>query len=158
MELLEDLMVKYEKFIKSKSRFYGRDFSEADELSQKAFIILWQNYHKLITMDEKAIKAFLTAAIKHALIDFRRREKKMSPYDIAENQVISEHEGWENTVVNNIHIMTAMHSLSKAEQDIVFKTFFLGMTSVEIGRQLNMTPSTVRSKLRRANLKLKEFM
>lgn len=158
MELFENLVAKYEKFIKAKSRFYGRDFSESDELSQRAYIVLWQNCQKLISMDENAVKAFLSTAIKNALIDMRRKERKITSYDVVENHVTHINDDWENSVVNNIHIMTVMHKLSFAEQDIVFKVYFMRMTSTEIGKQLNMSPSTVRSKLMRANRKLKEFM
>lgn len=158
MDSLEALISKYENFIKKKSRFYGRDYAEADELSQKTFIVLWRNHHKLLNMNEQSIKAFLSAAIKNALIDLRRKEKKLTSYDVMENQMMHKSEDWENGIVNNIHIMTVMHKLSSEEQDIVFKTYFMRMTSVEIGNQLSMTPSTIRSKLMRANRKLKKFM
>jgi RNA polymerase sigma-70 factor (ECF subfamily) len=54
--------------------------------------------------------------------------------------------------------MTAVQKLPQLEQDIIFKTYFMGMDSTEIGRQLSLPPPTVRIKRMRANNKLRKLL
>ncbi|MCL2421929.1 MAG: sigma-70 family RNA polymerase sigma factor [Defluviitaleaceae bacterium] len=146
----------YDGFIKMRSRSLARDASEADELHQKASIIMWQQYGRLSAMTPSAIKAFLSKSIKNALIDLRRREKRFTSYDAQPVETSSPR--FENALVNNLEIMEVIHHLSPSEQDIIFKIYFMGMDSTEIGKQLNISPATVRSKRARAQQKLKKLM
>jgi len=55
-------------------------------------------------------------------------------------------------------VMSVIRHLPVQDQDIIFKTYFLEMDSAEIGKQMNLSPSTVRSRRMRAIGKLKKLL
>jgi len=154
MDLVDTLLNQYEGFVKTKARHLARDKSEADELAQKANIVLWQQCDQLSEMSEISIKSFLSKTLRNALIDIRRRERLIVSYDTLS------HAGgrFEEAVLDKLAVMSVIHQLSDQEQDIIFKVYFLGMDSSAIGNALNLPPSTVRSKRMRAQRKLKNLL
>ena len=156
MDSVNELLDKYDRFIKTKARRLARDASEADELAQKANIVLWQQHRNLSQMREISIKAFINKTIKNALIDLRRREKPMVSMDAMLAPAASGK--FEDAVLDKMLVMSLIHNLTTEEQDIIFKAYFLGMDSSEIGTALNLPPATIRSKKARAQRKLKNII
>ena len=152
----DNFFTEYDGFIKARSRSLARDSSEADELHQKAMIIIWQQCGRLSAMTPSAVKAFLGKSIKNALIDLRRQEKHLTSYNTQPVEMPAPQ--FENAALDKLAVMSVIHHLSSSEQDIIFKTYFMGMDSVEIGKQLNMPSATVRSKRARAHQKLKKLL
>ena len=153
---LNNFIAQYDGFIKTRSRILARNAIEADELRQKAFIIMWQQIGRLSAMAPSAVKAFLGKSIKNALIDLRRQEKRFVSYEAQLTEKPTPR--FENALLDKMAVMSVIHKLSFVEQDIIFKTYFMGMDSTEIGRQLNITATTVRSKKARAQQKLKKLL
>ena len=158
MDLVTGFISRYDEFIKIKSRYLARDADEADELHQKANIVLWKHYSRLSVLPEPSVKAFLGKSMKNALIDIRRRENRIVSYDGLIEQPSFSCDGFEDAVINKHLVMSVIHHLTTLEQDIIFKTYFMDMDSVAIGKLLDMPPSTVRSKRMRANNKLKKLL
>lgn len=163
---LNDFIAEYDVFIKTRSRILARNAIEADELSQKAFIIMWQQSGRLSAMTSPEIKAFLAKSIKNAFIDLRRKERRVVSYD-AQSYDIQAYDTqsikglasrFENAVLDKLTIMSVIHTLPSMEQDIIFKTYFMGMDSTEVSKQLNIPAATVRSKKARAQQKLKKIL
>lgn len=154
MDTANTLLYQYENFIRAKARHLARDASEADELAQKASIILWQQCERLSSFREAAIKAFINKTLRNALIDIRRKERSI----VSLEMITSPSERFEDSIVDKLTIMSVIHELSQQEQDIIFKVYFLGMDSRSIGEALNMPSSTVRSKQNRAQRKLKKIL
>ena len=156
---VNQLIYEHDKYIKTKARSLARDRSEADELCQKANIIIWQQSSRLSDMSPAQVKAFLGKSIRNALIDLRRQEKRSISFDA---QPFMEMElsvpRFENALLDKMTVMSVIHKLSDIEQDIIFKTYFMGMDSKEISKQLNMPAATVRSKKARAHNKLKKLL
>ena len=144
---------EYEGFIKTRARALARDRTEADDLFQKAAIIMWQQSVRLSEMKPAEIRAFLSRTIKNALIDIRRKEKRITSYDFEMPAP-----RFESEVLNKMVIMSVIHKLSSVEQDIIFMAYQMGMDSKEIGKQLNLPPGTVRSHKARAQQKLKKAL
>ena len=156
--MISDFIMRHFDFIKIKSKRLARDPVEADELIQKAQIILWEQFDRLSVLPDQLVKAFLSKSIKNTLIDLRRQEKRIVSYDSLTVQLSFSDNGFENAALDNIMLMSVIYKLSALEQDIVFKTYFMGMDSTVIGRQLNMPPSSVRSIRMRANKKMKKLL
>ena len=160
--MINDFIMRYIDFINIKSKRLARDTIEADELIQKARIILWQQYERLSVLPEQSVRAFLGKSIKNTLIDLRRQEKRTVSYNAYESLTVMPPQfsdnGFENAVLDNLMVMSVIYKLSKLEQDIVFKTYFMGMNSTVIGEQLNMPPSSIRSIRTRANKKMKKLL
>jgi len=158
MDSIHDFIMQYDGYIWGKSSRLARDAAEADELHQKASIILWRYYSRLAYQSDVSVKAFLNKSIKNALIDLRRREKRIQSYDELPMQMSSPDNSHENAVLDKMVVMSVIHHLSAQDQDIIFKTYFMEMNSAEIGKQMNMSPSTVRSRQKRAIGKLRKSL
>ena len=156
MVSLCDLLNMYDGFIKAKARRLARDMSEADELAQKANIVLWQQYDKLSLLRDISIKAFISKTLRNALIDIRRRERPIVSFDALLTPLAGGK--FEDAALDKMTVMSVIHKLSVQEQDIIFKTYFMGMDSSEIGIALNLSSSTVRSKRVRAQRKMKNLL
>jgi len=144
---------EYEGFIKARSRAVARDAAEGDDLYQKATIVMWQQCVRLSEMEPPAVRAFLARTIKNAMIDLRRKEKRLASYDID-----MPGQSFENDVLDKMQLQSVINKLSPKEQDIIFMTYHMGMDSKEIGKQLNLPATTVRSHKARAQQKLKKLL
>jgi len=158
MASVSELITQYEGFIKAGAERLARDGDEADELRQKAAIILWQQHGRVCGMNEASVRAYLGRSMKNALIDMRRRQQRLVSYDALSAEPSDDGDGFEDGVLDRLMIMPLLHALSAVEQDIVFKSYFMGMDSAAIGEALGLPPSTVRSKRMRANRKLKKLL
>ena len=156
MEPMHVLLAKYDGFIKAKARRIARDSFEADELVQKANIVIWQQHDRLCELRDVALKAFISKTIRNALIDIRRQERHVVSYEALQPTLVGGK--FEDAALDKMLVMQVIHNLPAQEQDIIFKTYFLGMDSSEIGKALNLPPSTVRSKRARAQRKLKNLI
>lgn len=133
---------------------YARSISkhgyEADDLVQDAMIK---------ALDEPALaglpvhkqKAWFFRVIKNRLIDTRRRD----------NRIVSWEDALELPVLPvgsaRMEMTEWLGHLSPSQSDIVFKRYWLGMSSNEIGEQLGMPAATVRYKLQSAMRKLRKI-
>ena len=152
------LLSQYSAFINAKARRIARDAAEADELAQKASIILWQRHSQLSALSDASIKAYLNKTLRNTLIDIRRQERPMVSYETLSTPLPSHSRKFEDAVVDKMAIMAVIHRLSAEEQDILFKAYFMDMDSSEIGIVLSLPPSTIRSKKLRAMRKLKNLL
>ena len=151
---IKNLIREHEDFIKSRARSIARDTSEADELIQKANIILWQQCVRLSAMKPAEVRSFIARSVKNALIDIRRREKLTAPLAIDIPHPVR----FESKLIDSITIQSVSDCLTEAEREIIHKTYQMGMDSAEIAKELNIPPATVRSKKARALKKLKKAL
>ena len=56
MDSIHDFIMQYDGYIRAKTCRLARDAAEADELSQKALIILWQYYSRLAYQSSVSVK------------------------------------------------------------------------------------------------------
>lgn len=123
---------------------------EADDLVQDAFMKAIKEPN-LAALPLHKQKAWFFRVVKNRMIDISRREKRLVSWeddlDIAELPVSS----------RNIEMTEWLARLPQSQSDIVFKRFWLGMSSQEIGEQLGMPAATVRYKLQTAIKKLRKL-
>ncbi|WP_244895433.1 RNA polymerase sigma factor [Evansella clarkii] len=133
------------------ARSVSRHEQEANDLVQIALVKAWQE-EKLLSLPEYKQRAWFYRVMKNQLIDERRKEKRLTE--------------WEDDIVLPARVIAADHleitellsQLPNEFSDIVFKRYWLGLSSKEIGTQLGLPDSTVRYKLRQAISRLRKIL
>ncbi len=127
-----------------------RQSHDAEDAVSEAVILAYENIQSL--RKEEAFVAWIfqiTANVcKHKLKDKNRTE-----VELTENQKLYEED---RELQMDIH--NALLGLDEEERCIVAMSALEGYNSVEIGKMMNMNPSTVRSKRKRAIEKLGGIM
>jgi RNA polymerase sigma-70 factor (ECF subfamily) len=137
---------KKAELVRAAARFCGDEELARDGV-QQAFLAALSRCEEFSEMPEPAALAWLGAAARNAIIDARRREKRVTyleelpaapdgelPRDAEERAILSE----------------AMERLPETQRKLVELRWFAGFNSAEIGKILGMNAATVRYHLARA--------
>ena len=137
-----DLYENLKDDVQRYARSIAKHAYEADDLVQDAFM-------KAIKEPNLALCPFTSKGLvlqsrQNRMIDISRREKRLVSWeddlDVTELPVSS----------RNIEMTEWLARLPQSQSDIVFKRYWLGMSSQEIGERLGMPATTVRYKLQTA--------
>lgn len=175
---LEILISRYLKLIYNLSfRYCGNNLGAAEDLTQEIFIKVWKNLKKfdpgrsrvatLQGKPDQSFKIWLLSIARNAAIDFLRKRKDLLFSEF-------ENEDGENTILSALadpsfladeavdqtnslqKIKNAIGSLSSKYQTIFSLHFDNGLTFQEIAQSLGEPLDTVKSRYRRALLKLRK--
>jgi RNA polymerase sigma-70 factor (ECF subfamily) len=131
------------------ARSISRHEQEAYDLVQDA----WEKSLKqeaLLDLPLHKQRAWFFRVMKNRLIDDRRKETRLSAWeeemDFPERQY----------AINRLEMNELLAQLTPELSDLVFKRYWLGLTSKEIGEQLDVPAATVRYKLHFAIKKLRK--
>lgn len=139
MVIIEELHDRYYNQLKRFALGITRDMNQAEELVQETFVRATSNAELLNILPEYKRRSWLFSVLKNYNTDLMRRSKFEEIYD--ENLEL------ESACGNPDSKLDAMEMLSKLPQnlrDIVFKRYWLDMTSAEIAQTLSIPDSTVR--------------
>ncbi|MTD30675.1 RNA polymerase sigma factor [Planomicrobium sp. YIM 101495] len=143
-ENLEDDLIRF-------ARSIARHEQEAYDLVQDA-LEKSLGEDNLLELPIYKQRAWFFRVMKNRLIDDRRKEARLSIWeeetDFPERQY----------AVSQLEMSDLLSHLSPDLSDLVFKRYWLGMTSKEIGEQLDIPAATVRYKLHVAIKKLRKAM
>lgn len=133
------------------ARSISRHEQEAFDLVQDAFEKSLKETD-LLSLPLYKQRAWFFRVMKNRLIDDRRKETRLSAWeeetDFPEQQY----------AVNQLEMADLLSHLTPEMSDLVFKRYWLGMTSREIGGQLGIPAATVRYKLHFAIKKLRKLL
>jgi RNA polymerase sigma-70 factor, ECF subfamily len=141
----------YEKLIDDLFRFahsITRHAQEANDLVQDA-MIKSLNEPELLSLPEYKQRAWFFRVMKNRLIDDRRKEKRLTQWEDDLDFPIQQ------AGVSHLEITDLLRHLPQDLSDLIFKRYWLGLSSQEIGAQLGLPASTVRYKLHIAIKKLR---
>ena len=131
------------------ARSISRHGQEADDLVQDALEKSLKE-EALLALPIYKQRAWFFRVMKNRLIDDRRKDQRLSEWeeelDFAERQLAA----------TGLEMAELLSHLPPELGDLVFKRYWLGMTSREIGEQLQIPPATVRYKLHFAIKKLRD--
>lgn len=147
INVYENLKVDLVRFARSIAR-HGQ---EADDLVQNAMLKAMQE-EELLSLPEYKQRAWFYRVMKNQLIDERRKEKRLTEWDtdiILPAKVIA---------ADPLEIAELLSRRSHEFSDIIFKRYWLGLSSKEIGEQLGIPDSTVRYKLQQAIGRLRKTL
>lgn len=153
MQLEEGFAQLDAEICKSMTRFC-RDSYLAQDAVQHAFMQSLNHRKMLEAMPYKAFRAWLYSTARNYLLDQKRRTAKWV-YQQEENRPASG-PGFETGVIDRAMLQSCMDKLDGDSKAIVAMRYYQGLNSTEIGEQLELSPSTVRSKLRKAMQVMRE--
>lgn len=130
----------------------ARHQQEADDLIQSAWekalyvqdIETWPYYKQ---------KAWFYRVMKNQLIDLKRKQAKESSYTDERDEPVFIVSGY-----SAIEMIELLESLTPTQSSIVFKRYWVGLSSQEIGEQLQIPASTVRYQLANAIQTLRSLL
>lgn len=144
----------YDELKEDVSRFarsISRHEQEADDLMQDA----WEKSLKEESLKSLPLykqRAWFFRVMKNRLIDDRRKETRLSAWeeetDFPEKPV----------ALNHLELVELLAQLTPELSDLVFKRYWLGMTSREIGEQVGVPAATIRYKLHYAIKQLRKHL
>lgn len=139
---IEQLYRTFEHDLERFARSLARHEAEAYDLVQDTFSKAMSHMKLLDHLTKPQQRAWLFRVLKNGLIDRRRREKFEVFYD--EQQHEPEFDVHEYSTVE---ITELLSRLPEDMQDIVFKRYWVGMSSQQIGEELSIPAATVRYRL-----------
>ncbi|TPE67285.1 RNA polymerase sigma factor [Halalkalibacterium halodurans] len=146
-ELYEELKQDLCRF----TRTISRNEQEANDLIQDA-IEKSLRCTELLDWPRHKQKAWFYRVMKNQLIDIRRKEKRETDWD---DSVIPP---FTTAGTSYVEMVDLLSKLPASLSDLVFKHFWLGLTSQEISEKVGVPASTVRYRIRLAVKKLREYM
>lgn len=133
------------------ARSISRHEQEADDLVQDALEKSLKQTDLLALPIHKQ-RAWFFRVMKNRMIDDRRKDKRLADWE--EELDLPE----QPLVINQLEMTELLSHLTPEMGDLVFKRYWLGMTSKEIGDQLQVPAATIRYKLHFAIKKLREIL
>ncbi|WEG12441.1 RNA polymerase sigma factor [Pullulanibacillus sp. KACC 23026] len=133
------------------ARSIARHEQEVQDLVQDA-LIKSLSEETLVYLPDYKQRAWFYRVMKNRLIDDRRKERRLVTWD---------HElefPAQDLVGSEVEMVELLSHLSADLSDIVFKRYWIGLSSQEIGEQLQLPASTVRYKLHLAVKKLRKML
>ena len=145
-----DLHDLYSKPCRRFARSLARDRAEAEDVVQEIMLRARDNLPLLEILSPDARRSWLFTAIRNLIIDRRRAEER---HEALEQCVPMQHEPPLQLVAE---VERRLNELPDHYRDIVYRRYWLGMNSTEIGADLQMPPSTVRHHLQSAHAILRQ--
>lgn len=133
------------------ARSIARHEQEANDLVQEALIKLL-NEEKIYSLPLHKQRAWFFRVMKNQLIDARRKERRTTSWE-EELDIPVQH-----LVGNHLEITELLSHLPSDLSDLIFKKYWLGLSSQEIGKQLGIPASSVRYKLHIAIKRLRKII
>jgi len=147
--LVEAAFKKYSAAMREAMVYFSRDEEAAGDGVSHAFVQALVNRRMLESMPEPAMKAWLFAAARNAVVDIKRRETRLSALPGEDTFSV-----FADTRLPDLTDRAAaealVEKLSPNLRTVVRMRYFGRMNATEIGRALSLPPATVRTRLRTA--------
>lgn len=159
-KLIEQIIIENEKLIYNVALRIFKNPEDAKDISQEVCIKIYQNAGKLKPDDN--LKAWIFRVTYNTCIDEIRKRKNKQTYSINEN-VDFEHDYMtpEKIVIQkekNSDIIDALYSLSDDHRVLIVLRDINGLTYDEIADASGISIGTVKSRIHRARLKLRDII
>jgi len=139
---------------------FCRDPEAAEDAVSHAFTKALLNRQMLELMPEEAMKAWLYASARNAIIDGKRREKRLRELLFLNNTFPLESddssERWANNYADKTLVEQLLEKLPDSLRKPVMLKYYEEMNASEIGEEMNLPSATVRTRLRTAMQRLRE--
>ena len=151
--LVETAYRKYSaQMVQSMTRF-SRDETTAKDAVSQAFTQALIHRPMLEEMPEPAMKAWLYAAARNAIIDLKRKEARTVSFDES-----AQEESFASSPENRILIESMLGRLPQELQLPVYLKYYQAYNSTEIGKAMGIPSSTIRTRLRVALNLMRQMM
>ena len=154
----EELITKYGNLIWSIARRYLSNQAEAEDAVQEIFLALWQSASRFDANKGSEI-TFIATIARRRLIDGLRKNNKhkilQSIDDAISNDVFKQKSNLETNAELSLAI-GILETLEKKDQELLSLSIYQGYSHVEIAKLLNLPLGTVKTKIRRNLMKIRE--
>lgn len=133
------------------ARSISRHEQEADDLVQDALEKSLKQ-EELLELPVYKQRAWFFRVMKNRMIDDRRKDRRISEWE--EEMDFPE----QPLAATRLEMAELLSHLTPEMGDLIFKRYWLGMTSREIGDQLQVPAATIRYKLHFAIKKLRDIL
>lgn len=124
----------------------------AEEIAQETMIAVWNGAHRFAGRSKASTWIFGIA--RNQALTLLRKEKRAD--DLPPPNMVQADPA--KGVLAREHVMTAMESLSADHREVVYLTFYEGLSYGEIAKILGIPPGTVKSRMFHAKRKLAEAL
>lgn len=152
-----DIGELYSEYFDECRQFAGsltREVSQAEDLTQTAFIRAMSSLQLLTILSESQRKSWLFTVVKNLFLDEQRKENTRREW-VASRQGRIEVDDPVDLEIRHWDLEQYLSQLPEQQRDILVKRYWLNMNSREIGQALDMPPATVRYHLSEAIKRLK---
>ena len=154
----EELTKKYGNLIWSIARRYLSNQAEAEDAVQEIFLALWQSASRFDANKGSEI-TFIATIARRRLIDGLRKNNKhkilQSIDDAISDNVFKQKSNLEKNAELSLAI-GILETLEKKDQELLSLSIYQGYSHVEIAKLLNLPLGTVKTKIRRNLMKIRE--
>lgn len=151
---IDELYENYERALRGYAISLTGNRSEAEDLVQETFLRALSNMQLLEILPSCQVKSWLYKVLKNCMIDTRRRKKLEVLSDPEEDNYDY---SIESEVLSKVMISEALSCLSPKDRSIMYKKYYMGLTSAEIAKSMSIPDSTVRYRIHMAIKQLKKF-
>jgi RNA polymerase sigma-70 factor (ECF subfamily) len=136
------------------------DTMEAEDVLQKTFLKIWNNFSSYDTKKGRLYTWMLNIARNLAIDSTRSKHEKIKSKIQSTSEHVYRFENnlrAEETNYDAIGLNTLLNGLKEEHKSIIDLAYYEGYTQEEISQKLNLPLGTVKTKVRQALLKLREF-
>ena len=152
---IEEAFRKYRGSMEEAMIYFSRDGEAARDGVSQAFVRALANKLTLEAMPEPAMKAWLYATARNAVIDIKRREKRFSSFSVKTDD-IEFADPVQPDLAGKVTLYHLLNELPEPLRAPVTLKFFGNMNATEIGEVMKIPAATVRTRLRTAIQHLRE--
>lgn len=157
-ELFNILFNTYYENVYRSTYLIVQDESIAKDATQEAFVVFFEQMHRLKDLD--TIHIWIAAVASNKGINILKKDKKCISFasiDEIENE-ISYHSDSMALKESEVDIMQALKVLDLRHRQVIVLKYYFELSEKEIGKMLELPLGTVKSRLKRARIKLKKIM
>ena len=154
----EELTKKYGNLIWSIARRYLSNQAEAEDAVQEIFLALWQSASRFDANKGSEI-TFIATIARRRLIDGLRKNNKHKILQSIDDSITDDVFKQKSNLETNAELSLAigiLETLEKKDQELLSLSIYQGYSHVEIAKLLNLPLGTVKTKIRRNLMKIRE--
>lgn len=154
---LDTIYLEHRNYMLSIARSYIDDAQVSEDIFHNAFISVIRNQERVMQLPPPKLKAYLLLAVRHASIDYLRKERRMNLVDVSDDVLMY-------LIANSREVLTTsempfqtvefyevIRKMPTEDQTLLIGKHIIGLDSNELAQILDCKPGTVRVKLHRAN-------
>ena len=157
-EAFEELINKYGNLIWSIARRYLSNQNEAEDAVQEIFVALWQSAGRFDPNKASEI-TFISMIARRRLIDNLRKNNKHKVLKSIEDSLSDDVFSQKSNLERNAEISLVVRALKKLDiqdQELLSLSIYQGYSHLEIAKLLNLPLGTVKTKIRRNLMKIRD--
>ena len=154
----EELTKKYGNLIWSIARRYLSNQAEAEDAVQEIFLALWKSAGRFDANKGSEI-TFIATIARRRLIDGLRKNNKHKILQSIDDAMSEDVFRQKSNLEKNAELSLAigiLETLEKKDQELLSLSIYQGYSHVEIAKLLNLPLGTVKTKIRRNLMKIRE--